>query len=45
MWMVYIWAIDQAGGQHGWISAKFFFALEVRAINMPKNNEANIQPS
>ena len=47
----YIWVIDQAGGQDGWILVKFSFCLFIpterksRSINTQKKNEANIQPS
>ena len=45
----YVWVIDQARGQDGWILAKFFFVClwtetKSRSINSQKKNEANIQP-
>ena len=41
----YVWVIDQARGQDGWILTKFFFGVfwtKSRSINSQKKNEANI---
>lgn len=46
----FIWDIDQARGQDGWISAKFFFFARLwneaqsRSIYEQKENDANIKP-
>ena len=46
----YVYIIDQARGQDGWILAEFSFCVfmdrdEVEAIITQKENEANTQPS
>ena len=43
----YIWVIDQAWGQNGWVLTKFCFlhVNKLHARPIASNNEANIQPS